>query len=51
MLTYYVHVYFCAGPSIVGGIHWTTGEVGDSGSESEDDVGSIAPPTADDESR
>ena len=39
------------GPSIVGGVHWTTNESLDNGSESEDDIGSIAPPHIDDSSR
>jgi hypothetical protein len=43
----------CTGPSITGGIHWyaTVTESLDSGSDSDDEIGSIAPPPADDKSR
>ena len=44
------YVSFLVGPSIVGGIHWTANESQDSGSESDDEIGHIAPPTIDDKS-
>ena len=44
-------LYDIPGPSIVGGVHWTANESVDSGSESDDDIGSIPPPPLDDSSR
>ena len=35
----------------MGGVHWTANESLYSGSESDDDIGSIAPPPIDDKSR
>ena len=46
-----MHILLVAGPSITGGVHWTTVESLDSGSESDDEIGSIPPPPLDDKSR
>ena len=44
-----INTQLLTGPSIAGGVHWTAGDPMDSDSESEDEIGSIAPPPQVDE--